>query len=114
MVFSAPGEHVFRLHWLIPDGEWETEKQKFGFGIRFKTSKGWVTLRLTPDLRLSSQDTKFTLIRAGELIYGKGHPLPFEGWVSPTYGKKVPALSVALEVTSTKSFSFVSEFIFPK
>jgi hypothetical protein len=114
IVFSAPGEHVFRLHWLLQDGEWELEKRKFGFGIRFKTSKGWVMLHITPDLRLPSDDFKFTFIRAGKLIHGKGNPLPIEGWVSHTYGQKVPALSVALEVTSGRSFSFVSEFTFPK
>lgn len=114
LVFTAPGEHVFRLHWLLVDGEWETVKRKFGFGVRLKTQHGWVSLLITPDLRLANNDFKFSLIRAGELIYGKGNPLPFEGWVSPTYGQKIPALSIALEVTSSKSFSFVSEFIFPK
>ncbi len=114
LIFKAPGEHVFRLHWLLLDGEWEPEKRKFGFGIRLKTPLGWVTLLITPDLRLSNKDFKLTVIRAGELIYGKGRPLPFEGWVSHIYGQKIPALSIALEVTSSKSFSIVSEFIFPK
>jgi len=79
LIFKAPGEHVFRLHWLLLDGEWEPEKRKFGFGIRLKTPLGWVTLLITPDLRLSNKDFKLTVIRAGELIYGKGRPLPFEG-----------------------------------
>ena len=114
LIFTSPGEHVFRLHWLLLDGEWESEKRKFGFGIRLKTSHGWITLLITPDLRLPNNDFKLTIIRAGELIYGKGQPLPFEGWVSHTYGHKMPAISMALEVTSSKSFSFVSEFIFPK
>jgi hypothetical protein len=114
LIFTSPGEHVFRLHWLLLDGEWESEKRKFGFGIRLKTSHGWITLLITPDLRLPNNDFKLTIIRAGELIYGKGQPLPFEGWVSHTYGHKMPAISMALEVTSSTSFSFVSEFIFPK
>ena len=114
IIYTAPGEHVFRLHWLLLDGEWEVEKRKFGYGIRLKTPHGWVILLITPDLRLSNKDFKFSLTRAGELIYGKNQSLPYEGWVSPAYGQKKPALSIALEVTSSKSFSFVSEFIFPK
>ena len=31
LVFTGPGEHVFRLHWLLPGWEWELEKRKFGF-----------------------------------------------------------------------------------
>ncbi len=114
MIFTAPGEHVFRLHWLLLDGEWEPEERKFGFGIRMNTSHGQVTLLVTPDLRLANSDFKLTLVRAGELVSGKGQPLPFEGWVSRTYGQKMPALSLALEVTSSKSFSFASEFIFSR
>jgi hypothetical protein len=113
MIFTAPGEHVFRLHWLLLDGEWEPVKRKFGFGVRVNSPQGWITVLITPDLRLSNSDFKLTLVRAGELIYGEGRPLPFEGWVSHTYGQKTPALSLALEVTSSKSFSFVTEFIFP-
>jgi hypothetical protein len=53
-------------------------------------------------------------VRAGELVYGQRDLKPYEGWVSPTYGEKVPALSLAVEVTSNKTFTFISEFIFPK
>jgi Heparinase II/III-like protein/Heparinase II/III N-terminus len=113
MIFTAPGEHVFRLHWLLLDGEWEPEERSFGFGIRMNTSHGRVTVLVTPDLRLANSDFRLTLVRAGELVSGKGQPLPFEGWVSRTYGQKTPALSLALEVTSSRSFSFVSEFLFP-
>ena len=114
LVFTKPGEHVFRLHWLLLDGEWELENLKVGYGIRIKSPLGWVTLRITPDPRLSSNDSKLAITRGGILVYGKVTPLPFEGWVSPTYGKKIPALSLILDVTSSKSISIESEFIFPK
>jgi hypothetical protein len=55
-----------------------------------------------------------SLIRAGELIYGSGNAMPFEGWASPTYGVKVPALSLAIEVTSLWNVTFTTEFVFPE
>jgi len=113
LVFTGPGEHVFRLHWLLLDGEWELEDRKLGYGIRVKSPHGWVILQITPDLHVSSSDSRLQIVRAGSLVHGKCDPLPFDGWVSPTYGQKIPALSLTLEVTSLKSFSLVSEFIFP-
>jgi hypothetical protein len=65
------------------------------------------------DPRLSRDDSQLIIVRAGSLVHGKYQPFPFEGWVSPTYGQKIPAVSLTLEVTSLKSFSLISEFIFP-
>jgi hypothetical protein len=96
------------------DGEWEVEPRKLGYGIKIMSPFGWVTIRLTPDPRLSRSESQLLVIRAGSLIYGKGEPLPFEGWSSPTYGQKIPAISLTLEINSLKSFSVTSEFIFPK
>jgi len=56
----------------------------------------------------------FSLVRAGELLYGQRDLQPFEGWVSTTYGYKVPALSLATEVASLQGTTFTSEFVFPK
>jgi hypothetical protein len=55
---------------------------------------------------------KFSLVRAGELIRGQRDVKPYEGWVSPIYGVKIPALSLALEVSSVKTFTFGTEFTF--
>jgi hypothetical protein len=55
-----------------------------------------------------------TLARAGRLIHGSGEVLPIDGWVSPTYGTKVPALSLALNVTSDRKVLFFSQFTFPQ
>lgn len=114
LVYTRPGEHLFHLHWLLPDWDWEFENRKLGYGIKLKSPDGWVKLLVTPDQRLSSNDSQFIIVRAGSLIYGRCQPLPFEGWVSPTYGQKIPAVSLTLEVTSFKSFKLVSEFIFQK
>ena len=112
LIFTKPGAHVFRLHWLLMDGEWEIINREQGFGIRVRSKYGWIAL----NVHLESSDLQpvASLVRAGELIYGQRELKPYEGWVSPTYGTKTPGLSLAVEINSLKSFSFVSEFIFSK
>lgn len=112
LLFTRPGEHIFRLHWLIKDGEWKVENQDSRIQFKIQGPDGWTTLKITPDKRIAFSEVRVTLARAGKLEYGTGTALPFEGWASPTYSVKVPALSLAVEVTSSKSTSFVSEFIF--
>ena len=118
LIFTKPGKHISRLHWLLVDGEctsstmWEMVNGEQGVEIRVKSKYGWIALHV----KLEPSNLKFvtSLVRAGELVNGQGDVKPYEGWVSPTYGVKAPALSLAIEVNSLKSFSFVSEFIFPK
>jgi hypothetical protein len=110
LLFRKPGEHTFRLHWLLMDGEWELAKQ--GIELRVKTPDGWLMLKITPDARIAFSEVRVSLVRAGEVIHGSRKALPFEGWASPTYGVKVPALSLAVEVDAAKSTSFTSEFRF--
>jgi hypothetical protein len=110
--FTKPGEHIFRLHWLLADAEWEVERRESGFEIRLKGPEAPITLRMAADMRISSSEPRVTIARAGQIVHGTGRALPIDGWVSPNYGVKVPALSVAMQVTSFRSFSFVSEFLF--
>ena len=112
LIFTKPGEHVFRLHWLLLDGEQEMINSESEIGIHVKSKYGWIALNI--NLESSSLQLATSLVRAGKLIDGQREVKPFEGWVSPTYGTKVPALSLAVEVKSLRSFSFISEFIFPK
>jgi hypothetical protein len=104
--------HTYRLHWLLPD--WKYEIQNSIFGIRLKSSYGWIELNISPDSNVPTSEYRISLIRAGELIHGLGEALPFEGWVSPHYGTRLPALSFAVEVTSLHNITFKSEFIFPE
>ena len=113
LIFTRPGEHVFRLHWLLTDGEWQLETREARIEMRVGLHDGaWMILRVKPDARISLSDVKASVVCSGDLMGGKGAALPFEGWVSPTYGVKTPALSLAVELTSAKSTSFVSEFRF--
>ena len=52
----------------------------------------------------------FSLARAGKLIYGNAEVPPTRGWYSPTYGVKIPALFLALEVTASNEVQFNTEF----
>ncbi|MDD2922973.1 MAG: heparinase II/III family protein [Anaerolineales bacterium] len=103
-------KRVFRLHWLLPDYEWKIENREFGFEIRLKSPQGWITLVVNSAPK--TEAASFSLVRAGELIYGQRDVKPYEGWVSQTYGQKSPALSLAVEVESSHDVEFVSEFIF--
>jgi hypothetical protein len=106
--------HAYRLHWLLPDYEWKIEEHERGVNLKLNSPYGWIALSihssLTPHARLSS----FSLVRAGELIYGQRDVKPYEGWASRTYGQRSPALSFAFEVTSLLHTTITSEFIFPK
>ena len=110
LIFTKPGEHVFRLHWLLMDGEQEMINSELEIGIRVKSKYGWIAL----NIKSPNSECRASLARAGELIGGQREVKPYEGWFSPTYGTKVPALSLAVEVKSLRSFSFISEFIFPR
>jgi hypothetical protein len=48
------------------------------------------------------------------LLAGSGSSGATRGWVSPDYGVKLPALSLAVEIKSENEVKFTSEFIFPK
>ena len=113
LIFTKSAQHVLRLHWLLMDGEWEIVNGEQRIEIRFKSPHGWITLALQTEPLFSDLHSLISLVRAGELIYGRRDVLPFEGWASPTYGEKVPALSLAVELASSRSMTFISEFVFP-
>ncbi len=113
LIARRSGEHVFRLHWLLLDGKWSIKESGAGIQVRLRTPLGWIRLNIT-GLNLSPPGFHEMLVRAGHLLYGRGQPRPYEGWFSPTYGEKVPALSLAVEAVSSRSCRFVSEFKLPK
>ncbi len=94
--------HTFRLHWLLPDGEYELETREQRLEMRLKLPAGRLNLQIsTPQSPIPT----YSLARAGD-------PDPLRGWFSPTYSLKVPALSLAVEVQSAGNVGFVSEFQF--
>lgn len=119
LVMTDKGEHTFRLHWLMPDWEWRLDHEASGgqeaaFLIQLESPQGKVTLRLLAEHPASPSACRLKIVRAGKVVYGEGVALSYEGWVSSTYGYKIPALSLALECTARETITFLSEFTFPK
>ncbi len=100
--------HIYRLHWLLVDGNWEIEKNELGCRVQVRTAQGLITLKVESNFPYSN----ISMVRAGELVYGERDVKPYEGWVSRTYGEKSPALSFALEVESQYLTTITSEFTF--
>jgi hypothetical protein len=102
--------YSFRLHWLLPDWKWNLETAGSGVILRLESPHGPVRLSVSVN---GDGQVSADLVRAGETVHGSGRADPIRGWVSPTYGVKLPALSLAVEMKSPNEVQFVSEFIFP-
>jgi len=109
LISKSQLSRAYRLHWLLPDWEWELEERGQIIEIGLNFPQGFLKLTLHSS-EISKQN--FSLIRAGELIEGNGDTFPTCGWYSPTYGVKIPALSLALEATASGTVKFISEFEF--
>jgi hypothetical protein len=108
LVSSA--SHRYRLHWLLPDWQWELEDHAHGLELSLKSPGGWIRMLLSAAPGAVLQPS---LVRAGELLHGQRRTRPYEGWVSPIYGVRVPALSLALETGPVKTMTLTTEFTFP-
>jgi len=100
---------AYRLHWLLPDWEWELENRDERIEISLHSPQVLIKFALSQTPIANSQ---FSIVRAGELRYGTADNPSTRGWYSPTYGVKTPALSLALEVTASEPVKFISEFVF--
>ena len=109
-----------RLHWLMPDWSWELEEKTGALGVdfRLRSPLGWIQLQIgiEPATPISDKQPapRIQLIRAGELLHGNGSTSPVLGWVSPTYGYKIPALSLAVEIEAKLPIRFTSTWEFPQ
>lgn len=108
---------TFRLHWLLPDWEWSMEAGAPVIAIRLISPYGPIDLRIgvaggeAPVVDLVRAGA--VLISSGSAVHGSAQGLETRGWVSPTYGVKTPALSLAIETRSANDVQFISEFNFP-
>ncbi|MBT3336619.1 MAG: alginate lyase family protein [Anaerolineae bacterium] len=103
---------TYRLHWLLINGEWKVESRNKEIEMSLETSQGLMKLTLRSSL-IADHSSSVTLARAGELLHGDAEIPPTRGWYSPTYGVKIPVLSLALEVTVSNEVQFITEFKFP-
>jgi hypothetical protein len=108
---------TFRLHWLLPDWEWQIDNNPAEMALRLISPYGRTSLHIH---MFGGEAPGVDLARAGERVLHAGTAmqepaglLAIRGWVSPTYGVKKPALSLAVETRSANDVQFTSEFIFP-
>jgi hypothetical protein len=112
-----------RLHWLLPDWPWEVidnegqDDKPRNFCLRVKSPHGWVSLQIQMTAGRPSQDhdrsLQIQIVRAGQLVYGRGQVSSTWGWTSPTYSLKLPALSFAIYHSGQLPLSFSSRWVFP-
>ncbi len=102
-----------RLHWLLPDFSWRIESRELGAMFVLESPFGEISLSIAHNSRLTPDNSQLSLFRAGQLLYGSSPADPARGWTSPTYGVKIPALSLALLAKAEGGITFITEFIFP-
>jgi hypothetical protein len=108
-----------RLHWLLPDWSWEIDSSEnpLEIGFNMRSPLDWINLLIgiEPATKINGQHQEIALqiVRAGELIHGTGDFSPNSGWVSPTYGYKIPAVSLAVEIDSELPIKFTTLWNFP-
>jgi hypothetical protein len=109
--------HKVRLHWLLPDWPWEVEEtDPKRLQLRLESPIGWLELSITnqSDGRLTKGRFQVQLIRGGVLLYGSNQDFPpIMGWASPTYAKKIPALSLSINLNSLLPVHLSSEWRLP-
>jgi hypothetical protein len=120
---GPPGHiHFARLHWLLPDVEYEVLDPPFNNDllvneIRIKSPYGWVGLKIGLMSRhegnLPDHTISFQLAREGKVLAGGGTVLPIAGWISPTYGDKIPALAWIVNISQTFPIEVKSEWSIP-
>ena len=107
---TGEAHYNVRAHWLLPDWNWDIDDTT----IRIQSPHGWITLHT--DVQNGEQDAflfDLQLVRAGELMHGSGDISPTWGWYSPTYGTKVPTLSLGVFVRGALPLSVITKWAFP-
>lgn len=108
---QAAGEETWAsIHWLLPDWPYQVETGAAGWQVRLESPQGTVRLSVQAG---PGELVAGRLVRAGELVAGEGPAAVVEGWVSPTYAHKIPALSLRLTARGRLPVGFVSTFSFP-
>ena len=125
------------LHWLLPDWPWDIEIPMPGrqLTIHLHSPHGRISLLISGSAELPSSPSlipnalspmvgesntittaplTYHLSRAGALLHGSGPVSPTWGWVSPTYGVKIPALSLRVFQRGAFPLTFTSLFSFPE
>jgi hypothetical protein len=104
------------LHWLLPDWSWEAQVDQASGAAEIQLASSFGRVRLRMERNQAADDPNslpLQMARAGELIYGGGLVQPTWGWASPTYGLKVPALSVRFTAAGPLPIRFITKITLP-
>ncbi len=101
------------MHWLLPDHPWSVQQQGAQWQFSLDVPGGPLTLSLQAELAGEPLPAALQISRAGQLIYGQGMVHPTWGWYAPTYGDKIPALSLRFSLVSSLPLRFTSRWAFP-
>jgi hypothetical protein len=112
LIFTRRGAHTLRLHWLLLDGSWQLEQEPSGIHLQLRFQGGLLNVTIVPAGGIRPA-LRATLVRAGRVLRGGGLAHPWDGWISTTYGRKVPALSLSLEAEAFATCSLTTEFGLP-
>ncbi len=102
-----------RLHWLLPDLPWHVLTHDTGVDVTLESSHGPVVIHISYESNAALFNPAFSIVRAGQVLHGDPPPDPVRGWTSPTYGIKIPALSLAFSMESTGEIVIITQFSFP-
>ena len=113
---SSAQPHTACLHWLLPDWPWQLQsgESDLQFILCVESPQGLLQIHLSVQSETdnSAVPAQLQLVRAGELLFGCGAVKPTWGWISPTYGEKMPALSLRLQARRPPPLYFTSEWLF--
>ena len=101
----------FRLHWLLPDLDFQIQK----------VDSGWKFITSEFSLAVTNAAIPMTirLIRAGKSVFSSDNSFENEaiqaisGWFSRTYDERIPALSLIITGQSQAPFTMQTEWRFP-
>lgn len=94
------------LHWLLPDWPFQMTENTCTLSAPF----GSVKLHISSDIKTTS--FKLTLYKKGIPLAKDQKEEPLLGWYSPTYGHKLPALSLCYSINHKLPLTITSRFTF--
>ncbi len=105
-----------QLHWLLPDWEWAVASEdEVSYTLRLHSPYGWIELGMQAISKENGllSNPQMQIARAGKLLFGPSPASPVSGWIAPTYGTKLPALSVSFMVETALPTELASRWVFP-
>jgi hypothetical protein len=106
--------HQLRLHWLLPDAipgkQGDTNDWRWSVaGKSIILTRGEKVVAVHFSIQPETVPFEVNLFRAGETLVGNKPAQSTWGWFSPTYGIKLPSLSVTLDASSKLPVTLITE-----